>query len=332
MKTVWVFNKKDQFNRFIFNAEHIFDGFYQEIRMYILNFIPNKFKDRVVYFPKVDTFIKHFRKCDKRSDIRKISKNIISDIGDIINIQNMKYKYRYELFKNKWKKNEIKFYKALIKNFPEFKYNTLEVHMSLFGTVGSYNISNYKNKVLIFPRIDRSIEAIFRLAITAFTHKYYFPNYVGFGDKNMLDVNKWREKQKLAQKIANKKEFRDIMTIKTGFLDILEINFSGNLVLESVKYLKELGYPIKSKLKSINNINYLTKKEKEILTKLINKRNDIVTFDEIADVIWKDNVCEKFSLYAIAKLIERIRKKLKQNGIINNLIHTQRGKGYILYD
>ncbi len=76
----------------------------------------------------------------------------------------------------------------------------------------------------------------------------------------------------------------------------------------------------------------LQQKEIEILKLLIDKKSIVVSFDEIAQTYWKDAWQEKFSLSAIAKIIEKIRKSLLRNEIKFEVIGTVRKRGYILYD
>ena len=73
----------------------------------------------------------------------------------------------------------------------------------------------------------------------------------------------------------------------------------------------------------------LTRQEYQLLSNLIENPRNMLTFDEIADILWPNG--EDYSLWAITKLIERLRKKLSQNGISPHLIQTKRKKGYSLY-
>jgi len=62
---------------------------------------------------------------------------------------------------------------------------------------------------------------------------------------------------------------------------------------------------------------------------LIRNAGQIVSFDDMADIIWKDNSDQKFSLEAIAKIIQNIRIKIRTLGIIKEIIFTKRGSGYL---
>ena len=76
-----------------------------------------------------------------------------------------------------------------------------------------------------------------------------------------------------------------------------------------------------------------TPAEKRILTGLIENKGELLTYDEIGNLFWgEDGSLEKFSLYSIAKITEKIRRKIKNFGVYQELVYTVRGKGYVLYD
>jgi DNA-binding response OmpR family regulator len=58
----------------------------------------------------------------------------------------------------------------------------------------------------------------------------------------------------------------------------------------------------------------------------------VVTYDQIGDWFWGEEATEKYSLYSIAKIMEKIRKKIKDTGVYQELIFTIRGQGYVVYD
>lgn len=89
-----------------------------------------------------------------------------------------------------------------------------------------------------------------------------------------------------------------------------------------LKYINSQFYFNKEKLK-------LSKKEKAILTLLFQAKGKVVTYDKIGEVIWKENP-DKFSLWAIAQLIRRLKKKLSFYGVNPNIINSHRGEGYSL--
>lgn len=67
-----------------------------------------------------------------------------------------------------------------------------------------------------------------------------------------------------------------------------------------------------------------------VLSKLLEKKNCTVTYDEIADILWPDDADNKFSLQAIAKVIERIRYSIHSSGIKQQLIYNIKEQGYLI--
>ena len=70
------------------------------------------------------------------------------------------------------------------------------------------------------------------------------------------------------------------------------------------------------------------KKEVVILKKLLARKGDVVTYDELADALWGEGEFKSF--WALAKLVERLRGSLVEVGIEPKRIESARGQGYIL--
>ena len=79
------------------------------------------------------------------------------------------------------------------------------------------------------------------------------------------------------------------------------------------------------KLKKNSKIVYLTEGENNLLLKLINKRNDIVLREELADQEFDESELRKVDVQ-----ITRLRQKLENNAKQPQHIKTIRGKGYKL--
>lgn len=78
------------------------------------------------------------------------------------------------------------------------------------------------------------------------------------------------------------------------------------------------------------DISYLlTKSELRIIQLLIQNKHKIVTKNEIAQKIWGDNWEEKYSDWAIDRLIYRLRDKLKKIGYDESLIKTYKSRGIL---
>ena len=115
---------------------------------------------------------------------------------------------------------------------------------------------------------------------------------------------------------------------KPDLFEKFKLKQSSELEKVSKRYLEKLGFRQEEIKININNPIF-TKQEKDVLGALIRNAGQIVSFDDMADIIWKDNSDQKFSLEAIAKIIQNIRIKIRTLGIIKEIIFTKRGSGYL---
>lgn len=73
----------------------------------------------------------------------------------------------------------------------------------------------------------------------------------------------------------------------------------------------------------------LSKTEKSVMSLLLNNKRKIVSRDKISRVVWGETWEEKYSDWAIDRLIHRIRKKLNKLCIDEKLLKTIKKKGFI---
>lgn len=249
--------------------------FYQNLKFYVLPFMPEKFRSRVVFLPEEFNPTKIYTK-------------------HRIEIQHLEEKLETE---------KKKFVKNLLLYFSEINSVDILISPSLYGSMGTFEIE--KNKVIVRPRYDRGIISLQKLIINALTG-YYNP-----------DIS-WKEAQDKSTIIQNV-----FFPTKKSLFKILDTEFAGKLAEESAKYLEKLK--VRSKQTIVKPEN-LTRSENIVFNLLMRNKNKIVTFDEIATWLWEDKSEEKYSEYAITKLMERLKRKSQKN-----LIQSQRGVGYILH-
>jgi DNA-binding winged helix-turn-helix (wHTH) protein len=99
-------------------------------------------------------------------------------------------------------------------------------------------------------------------------------------------------------------------------------------VTESSQYLKSLGFGSHQSLAEFSHIDF-SHQEKVFLNTLLEKSNEIVSFNNMANSLWQDQADEKYSLYSMAKIAQKVRQKLKDNGINRTLVYTLRKQGYL---
>ena len=97
----------------------------------------------------------------------------------------------------------------------------------------------------------------------------------------------------------------------------------------SETFLTKIGAPVISteKVKSLDTTGF-SDREKKLWELFVARSPRIVTFDEVNELI--TNNYEQFSLYAIAKAVQRMRDRLEKSGISGSFIQTKRGEGYLL--
>ena len=110
------------------------------------------------------------------------------------------------------------------------------------------------------------------------------------------------------------------------------------LLANSQKFLADIQAPTAScrYFSLVNSIIFygdrplatLSAREFIIMSKLIEHAPAPVTIDELADLIFLDSA--KFSLSALTKCIERLRRKLEDMGISRHHLATASGIGYYL--
>ena len=328
MKLNWALEDKYSIKVFQEVAQKIENGFQQERRFYILPHLPEKFRDRVVYFPYIESYIKNIRRFNELKNFENIPDEVQKDISQSYEPYKLSYNQKFVNLTNQSKSVLRAFEIFCSKNGLNHKV-TIQVYPVFVGSLGHYDMTD--STIFIHPRFDRNITEIFGLILTVLIHLKVIPAK----DKIKWDKTyeeKWWEKQEITQQLFKSKEFEKIFENIKDTIDILEDNTAGDLAIESIKYLNKLNFPIKPFIKNAEQIQTLTKHEKEILELFLANRASIVNYNQIAEIMWKENTEEKFSLYAISKIIERIRNKIQNSGIKPNLIHSQRGVGYVLFD
>lgn len=223
-------------------------------------------------------------------------------------------------FQEEWLKIEKDTLTAIEKYFPkEIKWvKSVEVKLTKIGS-GSAHFLLVKKKgqhLSMAIREDMSVEQIVNLFVLALIYPLEKELFLSF-----------THRQTLRNFILSRNEFKKIINFKPEIFDNIKIPISFRR--KSEEYIKYLGIPnIIDPVKIINN--YATSfgsKEYKLLMELIRKKGEVLSYDEIADLIWGEG---KFKSYwAINKIAQRIQKKLDALGV-NSKLKSQRGTGYTL--
>lgn len=223
-------------------------------------------------------------------------------------------------FKINWQKYNDVFWKELIKIFPkEIKWiGSVEVRITKIGSLSSHYLLHKTRgeKLVINLREDAPVYEIANLIILSLI----FP----LSDELGLTFTK---RQALRNFVMSRPPFKKLFPeFKSKLYDAPKIPMK--LRQKSDDYIKHLGIPnLVDPIKIINeNLGIFGVKETKILKELINKKGEILTYDDLADLIWGEG---KFKSYwAINKLVQRINNKVKKLNV-EFKIKGVRGVGYI---
>lgn len=251
---------------------------WQELKYYVLPFMPEKFRGRVIFLPKT---------CEPKK---------------LYSI----HKLRLKKLEQEWNKNQKEFEEKIIKYFPKLNSINIVVSPSFYGSVGWYGFWDNGKTILIRPRYDRKLVDIQKLVVNSLTHYFYVSKKVN------LTTKKWLLKQDKAKEIQNK--IFGTKSKNKNMADILNQQFAGSLATKSIEYLKELKVFKPSNIKVLKK---LTKTEEKIFNLLIKNKEKLVSFEDLANSIWGEESFEKYSEYAITKHIESLKKKITKGSIHN---------------
>lgn len=346
VKTVWNYSKETETDRLVQCAANTFNRFYLKNNFLVLPYLyQNGNTSSTVYLPDVDlqehiSFIKSVKKINPTTIPVSTDKKLYKTASDILQKSNISFdEAKVEKLESAWSKKENGFWNFLESMFPQLKGQALklEIRPTNLGTNTSFAIAKKEKSIriiTIYIRIDQSTAQIAESILSSLFCGWLMK------DKRVWCDN-WQENEAVIDFLMTKTHLKDTFPDYRPTLKDLRQKQLGNLVSESQKYLKKLGvaggeiFSLKEDRVLIDQkypfIN-LTVQEYRLLRLLVENKNQPCPMDAIGDILWQDESDGAFSLWAIAKQIERLRQKLQMHGLSPSLIQSQRGQGYLLKD
>lgn len=203
------------------------------------------------------------------------------------------------------------------------------IHPSYFGTSGSFSFIKTQNTVELYLRNDQELYCLIEILLTAVLRPHA-------GETLYTD---WEKSEYLVDYLLLESSLKNILPRpRTWTPTTIPPHFSQKILQESRDFLTKIGAPIASQSRfaicndivtfSDTPLSSLTAKETAILKALISCSPAPLTTDKLADLIFTND--DKFSLAALTKTVERLRKKLNTLGISSSYIATASGVGYYL--
>lgn len=194
----------------------------------------------------------------------------------------------------------------------------INILLTPYGSLGSFRsyVKNGKHTLLVTKRIDTSMETFLRTLLLGF-----------YKIQTRLDgeVDELRGQQRMVVV-----DYLLNHTFLNKYKPHLFQAPTPKMKSDSQKYLSDLGVNIKIYTDYSRLENTFSLQEKSLWDLLKNRHGHVVTFDEAAACVWADECDTKFSLYSLAKIVENIRKKARQQGINREIISTIRRQGYMM--
>jgi len=341
MEIRFEYNIATEYRRILFVAEHIKSCFYQEFSFAVLPY-PVTGNPRCIYFPDLHyEEIKDFWKVLPLKKINihtKLNLSLPPIIEERLKERIMPYlneKKVISTLEGKWdpiKKEYLQF----LTNLFDTKDIEIIIRPTIFGTCSSYFpiVKNGKRMIYVYYRIDTDISHLAEVIISSFL-------YLNMIQQRKHIVSSWKKREITTDMLMKNSKIGQLFKNYTPTSHIWEKPLENNKLWQDHRqYIKKLGFPLNVKvtitntLLQINSIKIpltqFTEDQKRILSLLVKHKGNIVEFEDVGEAIWKEDVCEKFSLWSIAKKIERIRRTLREYNVHFEIIETHRKSGYKL--
>jgi hypothetical protein len=235
--------------------------------------------------------------------------------------------------KNAWTKVHKQVFAWLASTIPHAKaIKSLNIHPTRFGSIASFNCFDESRGIIeLYLRQDASLHDLVDAILGSVVHTC---------DKSLLQLT-WQEQEAVCDWLLSHSSLKPILDdawhapFKPTLGSLRHAQALQSLRKQSDEYLRQLGLHHEANLFTIQDDAILCKnkplsitshKQRQVLTRLIKEKH--ISQDELADVLFSNE--EDYSLYVMAKFVQRLRELLEANGLSGSVIQTVRGQGLVL--
>jgi hypothetical protein len=332
--STFVWSPETEVERVAYTATVLTNGFYQRKGFVILPDFKTPGDIREVILPELDYlsirgFWEKTAKIDRnfplqmKDDYRKAMMAMVKPRLEI-NVTLMAKREK------EWRKREERFWEYISATFPKAAMlaSKVEIRLTRWGTGGSFKVLEVtkEQELIVYWRVDRSVATLAEVILSGLLMPYKQKYWFSWGEfEAMVDL--------LLGESALAKLFSNHEATVEGLKQIdLEKRH------ESERYLQRLGLPkvtsdlelngrrIWVKGKGVEGM--LSEREEAVMRLLVERRSELVSFDEVADVWWESG--EFTSLWALNKAMQRLRIKGVKLGLGQGWLKTVRKRGYVV--
>jgi|GEM_PF-2094349 len=204
----------------------------------------------------------------------------------------------------------------------------IHIYPTLYGTTKSFSLLDSKTTTLhIYLRTDQGIDALIDGIVSG-----------AIRGQLQQDLNlTWSETEVAKDTLLLTTPLAQFAPDYQSTLHAIRSPNFATLQSQSLTYLKHLGLNNSNLWEIDQNIityharplNNLTRQEQTILTALIQAPDHALSQHDLTHALYPNP--NKFSLWGLAKAIQRLRSKLTDNNLPSHLIQTDRNHGYSLF-
>ncbi len=218
--------------------------------------------------------------------------------------------------------------------FPELRGKELKlmIYWTRYGASMSYGTAKKNGKkvgISLFLRDDMGVGEIIEGIVSA----WWLEEFV-------KQKYSWEQMEAIVDFVLTKTKLRSLVK---GFVPTLQPTSYKKMeryYQDSIAYLQELGVGVKKGIEVKDGRVWVEGKparvnfsefEYKVLERLVQKKGEVVDYFELGEVLWGEEA-DRFSLWALSRLIYKLRYKLNQCGFVAHKLRNVRGRGYQLVE
>ncbi len=304
-----------------FLAKNISRGLYSKDNFYVLPYL-EKQNIKAVYFPYLK-LSKIFWKEIANSSCGNFGDNFPNScVEEVMSKLPQSKTTNLQKIIDEWRKKEDSFFTICETLFYGQTQNikSIEFLLTEYGTLGSFMVKD--GNMTATYRIDIDADGVGRKLLYMFTK---------MATKTATEIGEdiWYQRRTIVNYMLEHTELRNLLPMAKNTAPRKRELILKN---DSENYLSKLGFNFKDHVFKVSQWGKITIKDKDvsqiftaqeevIIKNLIKNKGEIVGFNDFDQIP---------SLYALAKVIENIRRKIKDLGINKEIVTTIRGKGYLI--
>lgn len=321
LKTDWIYSPDSEVERVVHATKVAASGFYERKGFLVASKVVKEYPELTVVIPDLDyKAIAHY--WERVAEVPlQLPVEVPADLRQVLCSRlkpDKSIEVKIEKLKTEWGKIESEWWREMSYLLPEEKgrVKELEIRVTAYGTVSSFSILDDRQgqKLVIYLRAEASLSHLAEAVMTALL----CPSSEELGLT-------WSKREAIVDFYLTRKKMKQLLPGYRPTLTNLP-RVPLRLRKESQAYEQKLGWP-KKEQEQEKWIARLPSKEAEVARVLWSKRGELVSFDELADLMWGEG--EFGTFWAINKRVQRIRQDLNKLGGEGEQIKTLRGRGYL---